>query len=182
MTQGGAACCGSSAHPHNGTCMACRAPQIPPCALRTAAACCGSMQPAAAQCSLLRLNAACCSSSSLLPAMNSMASHGDSTLRLPWQPAWNDAGRGQPAAAQCAGTRHRMTQGGGSLLRRKESHSMTQGTHEILSCVPCISLHSQFSIFNFQFFIVTSRFRLRTSDLVHGYRYWYHRGKSCFAR
>jgi hypothetical protein len=31
--------------------------------IRTEAACCGSMQPAAAQCSLLRLNAACCGSS-----------------------------------------------------------------------------------------------------------------------
>ena len=36
-----------------------------------------------------------------------------------------------------------------SLLRLKEFHGMTQGPHENISCVPCVSLHYQFSIFNF---------------------------------
>jgi len=63
-----------------------------------------------------------------------------------------------------------------SLLRRDELHGMTQGTHENISCVPCGSLHSQFSIFNFQFSIFKSH------RFAHGYRYSCRLDKSCFAR
>ena len=67
-------------------------------------------------------------------------------------PAWNDAGRGQPAA-------------------RNEFHGIPQGTTKCfrVSLVALCILNSQFSIFN------SHRF-------VHGYRYSCRLDKSCLAK